>query len=177
MEIKNMSIIKKIAIVGFVLAGGVASGFLAPDHVVVTRTATTDASPQAVMALAASTQGYQTFNPYKDSDPALKITPFGPASGVGSGFAFDGKDGKGTTTITSHTANRVDYQIKLDGMGAPTQAIQTKVTPEGTHIEWSLRMEFGNNPALRLMGLMMPAMMGPTLEQGVGNLKKVTSEA
>jgi hypothetical protein len=172
-----MSIITKIAIVSVVLAGGVASGFLAPDHVVVTRTATTNASPQAVLQLAASNQGYQTFNPYKAADPALKITPFGPASGVGSGFAFDGKDGKGTTIITSHTANRVDYQIKLDGMGAPTQAIQTKVTPQGTHIEWSMRMELGNNPAMRLMGLMMPAMMGPTLEQGLGNLKKVTSAA
>jgi hypothetical protein len=172
-----MSIIKKIAITGVVLSAVVASGFLAPDHVVVTRVATTDATPQAVLQLAASNQGYQTFNPYKASDPALKITTFGPASGVGSGFAFDGKEGKGTTTITSHTADRVDYQIKLDGMGEPTQAIQTKVTPQGTQIEWSMTMEFGNNPALRLMGLMMPAMMGPTLEQGLSTLTKVASEA
>jgi hypothetical protein len=177
MEIKVMSIIKKIAFAGVALSAVVASGFLAPDHVVVARAATTDASPQAVLQLAASNQGYQTFNPYKATDPALKITPFGPASGVGSGFAFDGKEGKGTTTITSHTADRVDYQIKLDGMGEPTQAIQTKVTAQGTQVEWSMRMEFGNNPALRLMGLMMPAMMGPTLEQGLGALTKVASEA
>lgn len=173
-----MSIIKKIAIATVAIVGGVvAGGFLAPDHVVVTRQAVTTATPEAVIQLASSSSGYQTFNPYKAADPALKITAFGPASGVGSGFNFDGKDGKGSTTIIAQTADRVDYQIKLDGMGAPTQAIQTKVTPQGTQIEWSMRMEFGNNPAMRLMGLMMPSMMGPTLEDGLGNLRKVAIEA
>jgi Polyketide cyclase / dehydrase and lipid transport len=172
-----MSIIKKIAIASIAIIGGVvAAGFLAPDHVVVTRQAVTTATPTAVIRLASSSDGYQTFNPYKAADPALKITAFGPASGVGSGFNFDGKDGKGSTTIVAQTSTRVDYQIKLDGMGAPTQAIQTKVTPAGTHIEWSMRMEFGNNPAMRLMGLMMPSMMGPTLEDGLSNLKKVAVE-
>jgi hypothetical protein len=173
-----MSIIKKIAIASVAIIGGVvAGGFLAPDHLVVTREAVTTAGPAKIIQLASSSDGYQTFNPYKAADPALKITAFGPASGVGAGFNFDGKDGKGSTTITAQTDSRVDYQIKLHGMGAPTQAIQTKVTPQGTHIEWSMRMEFGNNPAMRLMGLMMPAMMGPTLENGLGNLKKVAVEA
>jgi Polyketide cyclase / dehydrase and lipid transport len=172
-----MSIIKKIAIATVAIIGGVvASGFLAPDHVVVTRQAVTTAAPATVIQLASSSDGYQTFNPYKAADPALKITAFGPASGVGSGFNFDGKDGKGSTTIVAQTADRVDYQIKLDGMGAPTQAIVTKATDAGTQIEWSMRMEFGNNPALRLMGLMMPAMMGPTLDAGLDNLKKVATQ-
>lgn len=170
-----MSIIKKIAITGLVLGGVVTSGFLAPDYVVIKRQAVTNASPQAVLRLASSRDGYQTFNPYKATDPNLKITPFGPESGVGAGFGFDGKEGKGSQTIVGQSSDRIDYQIKIDGMGAPTQAIQVKQANKTTHVEWSMRMEFGNNPALRLMGLMMPSMMGPTLENGLNNLTKAAT--
>lgn len=172
-----MSIIKNVAIAAVGLGGIVASGFLLPNHVVVTRSAVTNATPAAVLQLAASSEGYQTFNPYKATDPSLKITPFGPPSGVGAGFDFDGKEGKGSTTIIAQTDVRIDYQIKLDGMGAPTQAIVTTVTPQGTQVDWSMRMEFGNNPALRIMGLLMPAMIGPTLETGVNTLTKIANDA
>jgi hypothetical protein len=173
----NMHIIKKIAIASLAIIGGVvATGFAAPDHVVIKREAFTTASPEAVLQLASSSTGYQSFNPYKVSDPALKITPFGPQSGVGSGFAFDGKDGKGKSTIIAQSADRVDYRIDLDGMGSPIQAIQTSQTAEGTKVEWSMRMELGNNPLMRVMGLMMPSMMGPTLEQGLSGLTKVATE-
>jgi hypothetical protein len=173
-----MSITKKIGVaVVVVVAGVVGGGFLAPDHMVVTRNAPTTANPETIIKLASSGAGYQSFNPYKVADPALKIDVFGPASGVGSGFNFDGKDGKGSTVIVAQTANQVDYQIKLDGMGAPTQTIATRQTPQGTVIEWRMQMQFGNNPALRLMGLMMPAMMGPTLENGLSNLNKAAMDA
>ena len=171
-----MKIMKTIAIIGVVLGGAIASGFLAPDHVVIQRDIQTSATPAAVLQLASSGSAYQSFNPYKASDPDLKITLQGPASGIGSGFAFDGKDGKGSQTITGQTESRVDYQINIDGMGSPTQAIATTATSQGTHVEWSMRMEFGNNPVMRLMGLIMPAMMGPTLEQGLSNLTNVATQ-
>ena len=170
-----MKIMKTIAIIGVVLGGAIASGFLAPDHVVIQRAIQTSATPAAVLQLASSGSAYQSFNPYKASDPDLKITLQGPASGIGSGFAFDGKEGKGIQTITAVTPNRVDYLINIEGMGSPTQAITTKSIVQGTHVEWSMRMEFGNNPLMRLMGLAMPAMMGPTLEQGLSNLKNIST--
>ena len=43
--------------------------------------------------------------------------PFGPAEGIGSGFRFDGKEGKGTQTVTEVTATRVTHLIDLGAMG------------------------------------------------------------
>ena len=82
---------------------------LLPRKVVVTRQAHVDMTPADVIARVASTEGFQTFNPYCTTDPNLKITPFGPAEGVGSGFRFEGKEGKGTQTVTAVTANSAEY--------------------------------------------------------------------
>lgn len=172
-----MSIVKKIAIVAVVIGAAVSGTFLLPQQMMVTRHVVTSATPEAIVSLAASGASYQAFNPYKAADPALKIATFGPASGVGSGFTFDGKDGTGKTTIVSHSASRVDYQIEIDGMGTPTQAISVTPVDGGTRVEWSMAMELGNNPMMRVMGLMMPSMMAPTLEEGLANLSKVATKA
>ena len=101
--------------------------------------------PQAILALAASHTGYQAFNPYQDFDPELKITPFGPASGVGSGFAFDSKDGTGSQTVAAVSAQQVI---------------------------WSMDADMGVNPLLRVMGLLMNDIMGATFEHGLSNLEE-----
>jgi hypothetical protein len=172
-----MSIIKKAAIVAVVVGAAVSSTFLLPQKMVVTRHVVTQASPGTIIGLAASNSGYQTFNPYKDTDPALKIETFGPAAGVGSGFTFAGKDGTGKTTVTAQGSNRVDYRIDIDGMGSPTQSIVATPIGEGTKIEWTMAMDLGNNPVMRVMGLVMPSMMGPTLDAGLINLTNAASKA
>ena len=67
------------------------TALLLPRKVVVTRYAEVAMAPEDVIARVASTEGFQTFNPYCTTDPELKISPFGPASGVDSGFRFEGK--------------------------------------------------------------------------------------
>ncbi|MEM7514761.1 MAG: polyketide cyclase, partial [Bacteroidota bacterium] len=92
---------------------------LLPRKVVVTRSTEIDVAPAELVARVASTEGFQTFNPYCTTDPSLKITPFGPAAGVGSGFRFEGKEGKGTQTVTAITDTTVTHLIDLGAMGKP----------------------------------------------------------
>ncbi|MDZ7823177.1 MAG: hypothetical protein U5K75_03460 [Ahrensia sp.] len=73
----------------------VVAPFALPESKTVTRSGFVKASPEAVFEMIASTEQYQRFNPYHDTDATLKISPFGPAQGVGAGFAFEGKDGQG----------------------------------------------------------------------------------
>ncbi|MEO1309052.1 MAG: polyketide cyclase, partial [Pseudomonadota bacterium] len=87
-----------------IIAAMAVVALLLPRKVVVTRQAHVDLCPEDVIARVASTEGFQTFNPYCTTDPDLQITPFGPAAGVGSGFRFEGKEGKGTQTVTEVTA-------------------------------------------------------------------------
>ena len=146
-----------------------------PRHVTVERSATISADPSAVLALAASNVGYQSFNPYLTQDPTLKIDPFGPDTGVGSGFRFDGKDGKGTQTVASLTKDRVIYAIDLGVLGKPTQSIHTTATTNGTIVTWKMQNDLGYNPVFRVFGLFADGMMGPVFEQGLENLGRVTA--
>jgi len=75
-----------IALVAFVAIAPLAL----PRTVNVERDASISGDHSAeILALAASNEGYQRFNPYHNTDPDLKIEPFGPPSGVGSGFRFE----------------------------------------------------------------------------------------
>ncbi|MDP3273550.1 MAG: SRPBCC family protein [Deltaproteobacteria bacterium] len=136
----------------------------------VERVSVIDAAPADILALAASNAGYQKFNPYKKADPALKIELFGPSSGVGSGFTFDGKDGKGTAVISNVTAERVDYALDLGVMGKPQQSLVVVPDGKGSKVTWTMTADMGMNPIGRVMGMLMDGIVGPTFESGLKSL-------
>jgi hypothetical protein len=152
-----------------------AGTMLLPRHVAVERTASFKADPAAIIALASSYDGYQKFNPYKDSDPNLKTEPFGPAAGVGSGFTFESKDGKGTSTVSAVTASAVTYAIDLGSMGKPTMIISVAPEGEKTKVTWRMEADMGMNPVGRVIGLFLDGMMGKTYEQGLKNIETVVN--
>ncbi len=153
-----------------ILAAVILIAMLLPRKVVVTRQADVDLSPEDVIARVASTEGFQTFNPYCTTDPELQITPFGPAEGVGSGFRFVGKEGKGTQTVTAVTATSVTHLIDLGAMGKPVQTIEAKATEVGTRVTWTVTSDMGFNPVFRIFGLFMDRMLGKTYELGLKNI-------
>ena len=146
-----------------------------PRHVSIERTAMVDAAPAAVIELAASNTGYQAFNPYKDLDPNLRVEMFGPASGVGSGFSFESKDGAGQQTVASVTSDQVNFDLDLGPLGQPTQAISAVAVDGATEVTWTMDMDLGMNPAFRIMGLFMDGMIGPNFELGLANIADVTA--
>ena len=156
-----------------VLALAAVGTLLLPRHVHVERQATLPGDAEQVIALAASNTGYQRFNPYLSADPALKIAPFGPEAGVGSGFAFDGKDGTGTPTLTGVSAEAVTYTIDMGPMGQPVQSIVTAEGADGTTVTWRVESDLGFTPMFRVFGLFMDGMMGPTFELGLGDIRRL----
>ena len=162
---------KKIA--SFTACGVAALAIAAlalPRHVSIERSALIDAEPEAVIELAASNTGYQTFNPYKDLDPNLRVEMFGPATGVGSGFSFESKDGAGQQTVASVTADQVVFDLDLGPLGQPTQAISAVAIEGGAQVTWRMDMDLGMNPVFRVMGLFMDGMIGPNFELGLANI-------
>ena len=146
-----------------------------PRHVSIERTAVMDATPDAVIELAASNAGYQAFNPYKDLDPNLQVKMFGPASGVGSGFSFKSKDGAGQQMVALVTADQVIFDLDLGALGQPTQAISAVAVNGGTEVTWTMDMDLGRNPLFRVMGLFMDSMIGPNFELGLANIADVAA--
>jgi hypothetical protein len=145
-----------------------------PRHISVERTALLNASPEKVLDIASSNEGFQTFNPYKTKDPELKIDLFGPVAGVGSGFHFDGKNGVGSQTVTEVTTKQIVYAIDMGPMGQPTQSITAIETKDGTKVTWRVDSDMGFNPVFRIFGMFMDDMMGPTFELGLENLAETT---
>lgn len=168
--------VKKIASYTFSGAAVLAVATLAlPRHVSIERSAMIDAAPQSVIDLAASNSGYQAFNPYKDLDPDLKVEMFGPATGVGSGFAFESKDGAGQQTVAAVTSEQVTFDLDLGPLGQPTQAISAVAVNGATEVTWSMDMDLGMNPVFRVMGLFMDGMIGPNFELGLANIAEVAA--
>ncbi len=136
------------------------------------------ASPAHVYGFLASNKGFQDFSPYKDADPNLKITLSGPEHGVGSSFAFEGKDGKGTQTIVALDQNRsVTMQIDLGSMGTPVQTFNLIPGAGSTTVVWQVQASFSMNPVKRVFGLFMDSMMVSTIERGLSNLSRVANQA
>ncbi|MEE9313184.1 MAG: SRPBCC family protein [Rhizobiaceae bacterium] len=166
-----------MALKTILIGGGIALAALSfipftfPSSTHVERSALIKAAPAELFQLISSSEGFQTFNPYKTADPDLKITMHGPASGIGSGFAFDGKDGKGTQTISAMEQDRsITMAIDLGFKGQPVQKFELKPSADGTQVTWGMDIKFGMNPIGRIMGLFMDGMVGPTYEQGLKNL-------
>lgn len=139
----------------------------------VERSATIDAPTERVFALVSSTEGFQTFNPYKDDEPNLVITPSGPSRGIGASFAFKGKDTEGRQTIVAMEENKsVTMEIDLGAMGKPVQSFT--LTPQGnrTKVTWATETSFGVNPVGRVFGVMMDSYLGPIYERGLANLDR-----
>ncbi|MEL6234977.1 MAG: SRPBCC family protein [Pseudomonadota bacterium] len=101
------------------------------------------------------------------------MTPFGPASGVGSGFRFEGKEGKGTQTVADVTATRVTHHIDLGAIGKPVQTIEAQATATGARVTWAVTSDMGFNPVFRIFGLFMDRMLGKTYELGLSNIKSL----
>lgn len=166
-----MALVQTIAIGAGVIAMAGAGTFLAPRDVHVERTVAADVAAPEVIRLASSNALYQSFNPFKDTDPNLKIELFGPESGVGSGFHFESKDGKGSIVVKEVTDTYVLYQLDLGPMGTPTQTISVK---DGK-LTWYMDADMGNNPIARVMGLFMDKMVGESFEKGLTNLAQVAA--
>ena len=145
-----------------------------PSKTSIARKSTIDATPAELFQLLSSTQGFQQFNPYKDDDPQLKITPFGPKTGIGAGFAFVGKEGKGTQTITALKENEsITMQIDLGFMGQPLQHFSLDSAASGTEVTWQVDIDFGWNPMGRIFGLFADKVLGSVYVRGLENLGRV----
>ena len=173
-----MALLTTIMIGTSALVAGTTAGaiMLLPSSKTVERRTIVNAEPARIYQLLKSNRGFQTFNPYRDSDPSLHIDLFGPAEGVGSAFSFKGKEGRGTQTITALEHNKsVTMQIDLGAMGKPVQHFELREVDGGTEVRWATTSDFGINPVGRIFGVFLDRMLGKTYERGLDNLAQAVA--
>jgi len=142
----------------------------------VAREAQIKAPPETVLALINDFRAWPKWSPWEKMDPAMTKTLTGPASGVGSVYAWSGnkKVGQGRMEITGVSASQVD--IDLEFM-APWKASNKTVfslalKDGGTAVTWAMT---GSAPFMfRVMSIFtnMDQMIGKDFEAGLAAMKQ-----
>ena len=150
-------------------------GFLLPRKVKVERTATVNASPEAVYSLINNLTTYDKWMPWNQLDPNWKVEYAPQTTGAGAWYKWDSKNskvGKGKLTIDQSVPNeKVITKLEFEGFDEPSMGgFLLKPAGNGTELKWYMESDMGYNPGYRWMGLMMDKLLGAQFEKGLQNI-------
>lgn len=153
-----------------------------PDEFRVERRLRMAVPPDKLWPLISELRAFNRWNPYERKDPAAKGSYEGPATGVGSRYAWEGKEiGTGSMEIIGQQPGQA-VQLRLDFLKpfeAHNQAeFRLVPQPDGsTEVVWAM---FGpSNFINKLMGVVfnIDKMVGQDFENGLAHLQQLSQEA
>ncbi|HLM54411.1 MAG TPA: SRPBCC family protein [Pseudoxanthomonas sp.] len=162
-----------VAIAGLALVLG---GLLLPSTTQVQRSIVIERPATEVFAILDSFQRQREWSPWSQDDPQAVYSFGGPGSGVGAKMIWTGNAaiGSGSQEIVESVPYRtIATRLEFDGSLA---ALRFDLEPEaaGTRVTWSMSSAHGYNPMHRWFGaLLLEPMVGPDLERGLANLKRL----
>ena len=169
--------LKKIAIVAFVLIAGVLI-FAAtkPDTFRVQRAASIKAPAEKIFPLINDYRNWGLWSPWEKKDPALKRTYSGPASGKGAVYAWEGnKDvGQGRMEITeSIPPSRIKINLDFVQPFEAHNRVEFRLDPKGdtTNVTWTMEGDTPYFAKIIHVFINMDGMVGKDFETGLANLK------
>jgi hypothetical protein len=149
-----------------------------PDEFRVERRLRIDAPADKLWPLIGELRAFNRWNPYERKDPKIKGSYSGPATGIGSRYAWESdKVGVGSLEITGQQPGQA-VQMRLDFIKpfeAHNQA-EFRLVPQAdgsTEVIWA--MHGPNNFIGKVMGVFinMDQMVGRDFEEGLSNLKQI----
>jgi len=152
-----------------------------PDDFVVSRSASINASPEAIFPAINDFKRWGVWSPYEKLDPEMKRSFSGADSGKGAAYAWhsDGKAGIGRMEITGSVPSSL-VALKLD-FEKPFKANNTaeftlKPAGNSTEVTWAMR---GRYPFMaKLIGVFMnfDRLVGKDFEAGLTSLKRAVEK-
>ncbi len=139
------------------------------------RSTTIDAPSDRVHALLNDFREWRQWSPWEELDPELERTFTGPATGVGSRYAWAGnkKAGEGTMEITESTPTSVaiDLEFLKPFKASNITAFDLSEAGSGTtRVNWTMTGTRG--PIMGLMGkLFFDKAIGKDFDKGLAQLK------
>jgi hypothetical protein len=149
-----------------------------PDKFKLERSIAISADPAKIYGNLDDFKRWEAWSPWEKLEPSMNKTYTGPPSGVGSSYAWEGKEvGSGRMTVTDSRPGQ-QLTIRLEFL-KPFEATNTTVfelTPKGsgTEVRWIMTGE--NNMFGKVMGVFadMDSMVGKDFESGLSALKRVS---
>lgn len=167
---------KTLMVVGALVLVLVVVIAMQPAAYRVERSATMNAPAAAVFAQINDFHKWDAWSPWKDLDPAAKITYAGPESGAGASFAWDGNDdaGAGKMTILESKAPEhltIELEFTRPFAAKCMTAFDLKADGGKTTVTWSMSGE--NNFVCKAFSLLCDtdAMVGKDYEKGLASIR------
>jgi len=165
-----------LIVVGVVVLAFLAYVATRPDDFRIERSQTIKAPPEAVFALINDLHRFNSWNPFALIDPSLKIHYFGPESGTGAAYEWEGtgKAGKGRMEIAeSVSPSKVTMRLEFMKPFAANNIAEFTITPmgPGSQVTWAMT---GHNAYLqKAMSTLfnMDRMVGGQFATGLSALK------
>ena len=137
-----------------------------------------NAPAERIFPLIANLKSMNTWNPFVEPDPAIKIAYSDPDSGKGAAHTWSGnsKVGEGRIEITDAApSSRVAMQLDMLKPMKARNAVEFTLRPNGhgTTVTWAMS---GRRPLMvKLMSVFIDCdkMVGKEFEKGLGKLKAI----
>jgi carbon monoxide dehydrogenase subunit G len=152
-----------------------AAGFLLPGAWSVERSARIAAAPEEVFPYLNAVERWEEWTPWPDVQSRLH----GPPEGVGASRSWDDPEyGDGRFTVVLSDPDRaVGYEVSVEGGSIVFEGRLTLEPADGgTLLTWTESGDFGWNPLLGYLALMMDRMQGAELQKGLERLKALLEE-
>src|SRR5262252_10236023 len=158
-----------------VVAALLAYAATKPDTFRVQRSTGINAPAERIFPLIASLKSMNTWNPFLEPDPAIKLAYSGPDSGKGAAHTWSGnsKVGEGRIEITDAApSSQVTMQLDMLKPLKARNAVEFTLQPNGsgTTVTWAMS---GRQPFIgKLMTIFIDCdrMVGGQFEKGLANL-------
>lgn len=166
---------------GIALLALLAYAATRPDEFDVERRLRINASADKLWPLVSELRGFNRWNPYERKDPMIKAHYEGPATGVGSRYAWESdKVGIGSLEITAQHPGR-SVQMKLDFVEPFEAHNQAEFTlqPMGdgsTEVRWTMKGKANFLSKLMSVFINMDKMIGDDFEVGLLLLRQLAED-
>ena len=164
-----------------VVAALLAYAAAKPDAFSVQRSTGINAPAERIFPLIANLKSMNTWNPFVEPDPAIKIAYSGPDSGRGAAHTWSGnsKVGEGRIEITDAApSSRVAMRLDMHKPMKAHNAVEFTLQPNGntTTVTWAMSGESAYLAKVMSVVVSMDKMVGGEFEKGLADLKVLAEQ-
>jgi hypothetical protein len=150
-----------------------------PSRLKIERSLVIEARPEVVFREVDTLRNWERWSPWHQLDPAMKLVYGEKERGTGASYSWESKKrnvGRGSLMITeSRPYEYISININFTDHGASKGHFRFEPVGEDTRVIWVMEMAVGQNPARKMIGLMMDKWVGRDFERGLQQLAVAAS--
>ncbi|MEM7009371.1 MAG: SRPBCC family protein [Thermodesulfobacteriota bacterium] len=157
----------------------VVIGLFLPTNYNIERSITIDAAPAEIHKYVGNLSNWNKWEPWRQADPSIVITPGEKTSGIGASQSWTGDSGDGALTFIKDSQTKgVEYDLVFDGGAYVSKsAITYDPLEDGeTNVTWTMTGDMDAPVIGGYFVLMMDSMVGQMFEKGLENLKSTVEQ-